>query len=48
MTKPIKLIYWRDVPNLGDILSPYIVKALSKRETGGGDGSITSKNYGGL
>ena len=32
MTKPIKLIYWRDVPNLGDILSPYIVKALSKRE----------------
>ena len=32
MTKPIKLIYWRDVPNLGDILSPYIVKELSKRE----------------
>lgn len=30
--KPIKLIYWKDVPNLGDLLSPYIIGKLSNRD----------------
>lgn len=28
----IKLIYWKDVPNIGDLLSPYIISKLSGRK----------------
>ena len=27
----IKLIYWKDIPNIGDLISPYIIGKLSKR-----------------
>lgn len=30
--KPLKLIYWKDIPNIGDLLSPYIVGKMSGRE----------------
>lgn len=29
--KPIKLIYWKYIPNLGDLLSPFIIAKLSNR-----------------
>lgn len=30
--RKIKLIYWKDIPNIGDLLSPYIISKLSNRE----------------
>lgn len=28
-SKSIKLMYWKDVPNIGDLLSPYIMERLT-------------------
>jgi hypothetical protein len=38
----IKLLYWKDVPNFGDLLSPYLISELS------GDNIIYKQRYFGV